>query len=141
MSIASGMGLMTESVKRPTGHHELRVGIADDDAGSRRLLTVAVERAGHRVVCAAADGDEFLAAITAQEIDLAIVDLDMPVLDGLAVAEELFHARRVPVILVSGHSDVQEVQLGNEPVEVCLTKPIALDALRSAIEQVVGKAT
>jgi CheY-like chemotaxis protein len=45
----------------------------------------------------------------------------------------------VPVILVSGHADVQEVQLGNEPVEVCLTKPISLEALRSAIEQVVGK--
>jgi response regulator NasT len=130
---------MTHTENRPGDRRELRVGIADDDAGSRRLLTVAVERAGHRVVCEAADGDEFLASLAGQEIDVAIVDLDMPVLDGLAVAEELFHARRVPVILVSGHADVQEVQLGNEPVEVCLTKPISLEALRSAIEQVVGK--
>jgi CheY-like chemotaxis protein len=116
----------------------LRIGIADDDRASRRLLSSAVERLGHLIICAAANGEEFLAAVAGQDIDLAIVDLDMPVMDGLALADEVHRTRGTPVILVSGHPDMEAVVFGNEPVAVCVHKPVSLESLKAAIEGVAA---
>ena len=65
-------------------------------------------------------------------VDLVILDLDMPVMDGLTAAEELAE-RGIPAVLVSGHPDVQEVVLEHEPVVTRVMKPATIDKLRDAI--------
>ena len=112
----------------------LRIAIADDNRPLRQLLAKLLGHLGQRVVYAAANGAELVEASKAIEIDVAIVDLDMPVMDGLAAAEELW-ARKIPVILISGHPDVQHVSEQHEPIAARLERPASLDELEAAIRK------
>ena len=76
-----------------------RLLVADDDAVARDLLGEVLTREGYEVR-AAANGAEALAVCETDAIDLALVDLRMPGLDGLAVlaANQRPPARPSPVI-------------------------------------------
>jgi two-component system, response regulator PdtaR len=115
----------------------LRVSIADDEPAARLTLSRMLVALGHRVLGVAEDGQQLLEQCRQQSPDLAIIDLEMPVLDGLATAEELRSQSALPIILLSGHPDFEQVVQRNEPIEVYLAKPITLRALASAIEQAV----
>jgi PleD family two-component response regulator len=65
-----------------------RVLLADDDPQMRRLIKSVLQREGFEVV-EAADGLDALEAVEQSGIDLVILDVDMPRLDGLGVLEEL----------------------------------------------------
>jgi DNA-binding response OmpR family regulator len=110
----------------------LRIGIADDDPDLRNILARFVELLGHEVVCSVKDGQDLLASSAEHEVDLVLVDFDMP-LDGLTVAEELSKTKRIPVVMVSGHTDLQYVVRGKEPIAEYLTKPVTMEALDAAI--------
>jgi len=62
-----------------------RVVIADDDSDIRDLVALAVRRAGLSPVAIVATGDDALAAILEEQPDLAILDIEMPGLNGLDV--------------------------------------------------------
>jgi CheY-like chemotaxis protein len=117
----------------------LRVCVADDDPDLRDLLTRMLQRLGHQVVCVASDGQRLLVASTEHQFDLVIVDLDMPVMDGLAAAEELFLTKRIPSILLSGHVDIGEVVVEKEPIAGYLTKPISMSELDHAIRDAITR--
>ena len=117
----------------------LRIAIAEDSRAQRLFLTRVLEQLGHIVVCAAANGEQLRKECHGVEFDLAILDLDMPVADGLSTAEELWVERRVPVILVSGHSDLQHVNESVEPISSCIRKPISIAELELAISNAVQK--
>ena len=112
----------------------LRVGIADDDPDLRLLLTQSVRHLGHEVVCAAENGEQLLERSATLEMDIALVDFDMPLCDGLAVADELSRSRGVPVIIISGHPDLQHMIRKKEPVAAFLRKPFTMEALQAAID-------
>ncbi len=57
----------------------------------------------------------------------------MPVMDGLAAAEHM-KTRGIPVILVSGHPDVEHVVIEHEPVVSRLLKPVTVEALQESIK-------
>jgi CheY-like chemotaxis protein len=112
----------------------LRIALADDNADLRRVMAAMVERLGHRAVLTAADGAELIELCSAAEIDIVLADLDMPQVDGLEAAEDL--ARRgIPVVLISGHRDVDQVVVEHEPIVACIRKPATLETLRQAVEQ------
>lgn len=66
----------------------LRILVVDDDESDRLLIEHALRQAGH-LVQLAEDGQEALAAITTAMPQLVITDIDMPVLDGLALCRSL----------------------------------------------------
>lgn len=119
---------------------QLRVCLAEDYSDLRQTLKQMLVGLGHNVICAVENGQQLLDAIRDQPVDLVIMDLDMPVLDGLATADLMSVDRRTPVILISGHSDLQHVVAEKEPVSICLRKPITLDQLKAAIEQATAAA-
>lgn len=119
--------------ERGSRRSRLSIGIADDDADLRNVLTQFLKLLGHDVVCAVEDGGDLLATSADHEFDLVLVDFDMPFLDGLAVAEELAKTKGIPVIMMSGHSDMQHVVRNNEPIAEYLIKPITIEALDAAI--------
>jgi response regulator NasT len=123
---------MTQQVTAPA-----RVALAEDEAELLQVFVRLVELLGHRVVCAAADGQELLRVCRSEEVDVAIVDLDMPVVDGLTAAEEISE-KGIPVVLVSGHPDVKEVVVEHEPVVARIVKPATLESFRSAIEHALS---
>lgn len=111
----------------------IRIALADDEPIFRQMLVLLLERLGHEVVCAAANGAELVDGGLDDTIDLAIVDLDMPIMDGLAAAEHAAKAG-VPVILLSGHTDVEHVIVEHEPIAARLAKPCTIEELQTAIE-------
>ena len=114
----------------------VRIALAEDEPASRNILARLLKALGHEVVYAAADGIE-LVDIEVDEVDLAVVDLDMPEMDGLATAE-FMSTKGIPVVLISGHPDAEELVLDQEPVAAYVRKPASLDSLRSAIATALG---
>lgn len=92
--------------------------VAEDDPHNRELLVRQLARMGHRVT-EARDGAEALASMRRGAFDLALLDLHMPKMDGFQVLASMKAdpaLRRIPVIVVSGHEDmesvIRSVQLG-----------------------------
>lgn len=115
---------------------QVRIALAEDEPDIRKTFVRLLEHLGHKVVCAVANGAELLDECSGQQVDLVFVDFDMPVMDGLAAAQELAD-KGIPVILVSGHPDAEKIVLKHEPVVVCVSKPATLESLQRAIEQAI----
>ena len=115
----------------------VRIALAEDDSDLRKAFVGMLELLGNQVVCAAADGAELLQVCFRDRVDLAVVDLDMPVVDGLQAAEAIAE-RGIPVVLVSGHPDVKEIVLEHEPVVTRIVKPATFESFRKAIAQALA---
>ncbi|WP_374007070.1 response regulator [Leifsonia sp. LS-T14] len=66
-----------------------RVVIADDDDDIRGLMTIAANRAGVEIVAAVDNGQDALDAVRGGDVDLAVLDISMPGLNGVEVAEAI----------------------------------------------------
>jgi response regulator NasT len=115
----------------------VRIALAEDEQDLRQVFVQLLELLGHQVVCAAANGAELIQFCSEQEVDVAIVDLEMPVMDGLTAAEDIAE-RGIPVVLVSGHPDVKEIVIEHEPVVTRIVKPATLESFKSAIAQALA---
>jgi len=87
----------------------IRILLADDHAlvreGLRRILTAAADI---EVAAEAADGDEVLALVRSAEFDLALLDLSMPGLSGLALIKRLkLEKPRLRILVLSMHGESQ----------------------------------
>jgi DNA-binding NarL/FixJ family response regulator len=83
-----------------------RVLLADDHQLFRQGLRVLLENAGHEIVGEAADGREALKLSETLHPEIAVLDLSMPVLNGLAAAQELRRVSRdTKTILLTMYSD------------------------------------
>ncbi len=114
-------------------NRQLNVAVADDDPAVLRTLELLIEAIGHTVICTAADGDELVRKCMDVEVDLAFVDLQMPVMDGLEAAE-ILTTNSIQVVLVSGHSDASEIVLEKEPLVTLIRKPASLEDIQAAID-------
>jgi adenylate cyclase len=110
--------------------------VVDDDRTNRLLLTRSLERLGHSVLTAP-DGREALDLLAAHEPDLVLLDIVMPVMDGMTVLERMKAdpaLRDVPVIMISALEDLDSVvrciELGAEDY---LHKPFDPVLLRARI--------
>jgi response regulator NasT len=115
----------------------VRIAVAEDEPDIRKTFVRLLELMGHKVVFSVSNGAELLEQMLEGQVDIVFVDLDMPVMDGLAAAEEV-ERKGIPVILVSGHPDSERVVLDKEPVVARITKPASLDAVQRAIEKAVA---
>ena len=115
----------------------MRILIADDEALTRMGLRTMLRALGHTVVGAAADGLTALRLACETRPDLAVLDIRMPGMDGLAVAEAIGQQCPAPVVMLTAYSERELVQqaAATDTVQAYLVKPIRLDRLR----QVVGE--
>lgn len=117
---------------------EARIALADDEADARNFLVRLLSKIGYEVSYAAEDGRELLSIDLPACADIVILDLDMPGMDGLETAEEVTQ-QGIPVILVSGHPDLSEIVVENEPLVSVLPKPINSGDLQQALEQALRR--
>jgi AmiR/NasT family two-component response regulator len=113
----------------------IRVLIAEDEALIRLDLKEMLEEEGYSVVGEVGDGRQ--AVDLAQELrpDLVILDIQMPVLDGLAAAEEIAAARIAPVIVLTAFSQRELVERARDAGAMAyLVKPFSKNDLVPAIE-------
>ena len=88
--------------------------VADDDADILALIKAVLERSGHEVV-AVADGVEALAGVRMHRPDLAVLDITMPLVDGLEVLRRLradSETAALPVVLLSAQAQEADVVRG-----------------------------
>lgn len=88
----------------------LRVLVVDDSAFNRKMITELLESLeGVTVVGKAADGEEALRLLGTLEPDLITLDLEMPRMDGFSFLRFVMARRPTPIIVVSSHSERQNV--------------------------------
>ncbi len=88
---------------------KLDVLLVEDDRDVRECITVWLEDAGHRVV-QAADGGVAASLLESRAFDVAICDVHLPILDGLALARRARHlAPGMAVVMMSSHASVSDV--------------------------------
>ncbi|WP_349863053.1 response regulator [Leifsonia sp. WHRI 6310E] len=83
-----------------------RIVIADDDDDIRGLMVIAAKRAGVEVVAAVDNGRSALETLLADDIDLAVLDISMPGLNGVEVAETV-RAQRPDTLILMVSASVQ----------------------------------
>lgn len=119
---------------------KLRILLADDEALIRLDLREMLTEAGHEIVGEAANGQE--AVQLAQELhpDIVIMDVKMPVMDGLTAAQQITEAEIAPVLLLTAYSQQDIVSRATEAgVIAYLVKPVREQQLFPAIEVAVSR--
>src|SRR6266540_491911 len=101
--------------------------IIDDEQSIRTTLSNILQDEGHRPT-ACDSGEEGIAAFAREEFDLVILDLWLPGVDGLTVLERIRNAGGPPVIVISGHANVDTaVRATRLGAYDFLEKPLSLE--------------
>ena len=112
-----------------------RVLIAEDEALIRLDLKEMLEEEGYVVVAEVGDGQAAVEQARLLNPDLVIVDVQMPVLDGIAAAEQIASARIAPVIVLTAFSQRELVERARDAGAMAyLVKPFSKNDLVPAIE-------
>jgi two-component system, response regulator PdtaR len=113
----------------------IRVLIAEDEALIRLDLKEMLEEEGYSVVAEVGDGQQAVDQATALRPDLVILDIQMPVLDGLSAAEQIASSRVAPVIVLTAFSQRELVERARDAGAMAyLVKPFTKNDLVPAIE-------
>ncbi|HIN85459.1 MAG TPA: response regulator, partial [Myxococcales bacterium] len=113
------------------------IAVVDDDACTRMILRRCMERAGHRVV-EAENGRELLRLVAGESLDLAILNVFMPILDGIQACRQLRKTTTgllLPILFTTNVVDLETTTLcfdagGNDLVH----KPFQLQQLMAVVQ-------
>ena len=112
----------------------LRILVADDEGLHLMSLRGQLEKLGHRVIAEASDGKQALELARELKPDLAILDIKMPAIDGIAAAETMMNERPLPIILLSAYSEQDLAErAASAHVSAYLMKPVSENDLLPAI--------
>ena len=114
--------------------------LVDDEDAVQKLLAYPLERDGFRVV-QARDGEEALQRFQAEPVDLVVLDLMLPKLDGLEVCKRLRASSSVPIIMLTARDDELDKVLGLElGADDYITKPFSIREFRSRVRALLRRA-
>ena len=114
--------------------------LVDDEDSVQKLLTYPLERDGFRVV-SARDGEEALSRFAEEPVDLVVLDIMLPKLDGLEVCKRLRAESSVPIIMLTARDDEFDTVLGLElGADDYITKPFSIREFRSRVRALLRRA-
>ena len=114
--------------------------LVDDEESVQKLLTYPLERDGFRVV-PARDGEEALRLFAEESVDLVVLDIMLPKLDGLEVCKRLRAESSVPIIMLTARDDEFDTVLGLElGADDYITKPFSIREFRSRVRALLRRA-
>ena len=114
--------------------------LVDDEDAVQKLLTYPLEQEGFRVL-QARDGEEALAAFASERVDLVVLDLMLPKIDGLEVCRRLRAASTVPIIMLTARDDELDKVVGLElGADDYITKPFSIREFRSRVRALLRRA-
>ncbi len=117
-----------------------RVVIAEDEALIRLDLKEMLEEEGYSVVGEAGDGERAVALVEELRPDLVVLDVKMPVLDGISAAERIAEARLAPVVILTAFSQRDLVERARDAGAMAyLVKPFSVTDLLPAVEMAVSR--
>ena len=113
--------------------------VAEDERPLRDFVRRNLEVRGYHVL-AAGNGLEAMAFFNSESIDLVVVDLMMPHMDGLEVIRRIRQASQVPVVVLSAlDEEADKVRALNMGADDYLTKPFGVDELLARIQAVIRR--
>ena len=114
--------------------------LVDDEDSVQKLLAYPLEREGFRVL-QARDGEEALARFASEHVDLVVLDVMLPKLDGLEVCKRLRADSQVPIIMLTARDDELDKVLGLElGADDYITKPFSIREFRSRVRALLRRA-
>ena len=115
--------------------------LVEDDARIRRVLHIALREEGYDVR-EAPDGATALQVLSEQEVDVVILDLMLPDLDGFEVCRRLRQVSAVPVVVASARGDSHDIVAGLEAgADDYVVKPIVAKELSARIRAILRRST
>ena len=118
----------------------VRILVAEDEALIRMDLVEMLQEAGYHVVAQATNGEEAIALAHEHQPDLAILDVKMPVLDGISAAEKIISIS--PVLMLTAFSQRELVDRARDAgVMAYVVKPFTIGDLVPAIEIAISRHT
>ncbi|HEV1993867.1 MAG TPA: response regulator [Candidatus Acidoferrum sp.] len=121
-----------------------RVLLVEDNAVNQLLALRLLEKRGY-IVSVAADGRKALAALEKEDVDVVLMDIQMPEMDGFeataAIRErERSTGRHIPIIAMTAHAlKGDEERCLSAGMDAYISKPIRTNELFATIERVLGK--
>jgi len=114
--------------------------LVDDEDAVRKVLAFPLEKDGYEVV-QAADGEEALQRFADREVDLVVLDIMLPRLDGLEVCRRLRATSNVPIIMLTARDDELDKVIGLElGADDYITKPFSIREFRSRVRALLRRA-
>jgi len=114
--------------------------LVDDEDSVQKLLTYPLERDGFRIV-QARDGEQALRMFGDEHIDLVVLDLMLPKVDGLEVCKRLRADSNVPIIMLTARGEELDKVLGLElGADDYITKPFSIREFRSRVRALLRRA-
>jgi DNA-binding response OmpR family regulator len=114
--------------------------LVDDEDSIQKLLAYPLEREGYRVL-QARDGVEALEQFASERVDLVVLDIMLPKLDGLEVCKRLRAESEVPIIMLTARDDELDKVLGLElGADDYITKPFSIREFRSRVRALLRRA-
>ena len=113
-----------------------RVLVVDDENEVRQVMVRMLSSAGYRV-CTASDGEEALATLEREQIDLIVTDIGMPKADGMTVLRTVRDRNlELPVLLVTGAPTTESaIRAVRDRATEYLTKPLDPDTFIEAVQR------
>ncbi len=121
---------------------QVRILVAEDNTMNQRLIARLLQKMGHSVVLAG-DGREALQFVQQEKFDLVLMDMRMPVMDGVEVTRQIRSLEgpglRVPIVALTANAFEEDrtacLQAG---MDGFLTKPVSPAALRAEIDRIIA---
>jgi len=112
----------------------LSVLIADDEATVLDALSTVLTRLGYNIAGTARDGAEAVELVRNTPADFLVLDISMPVMDGIEAARVIVAEKPLPIIISTGVTDEVTIEAARQvPVQAFLTKPFRKEQLRASI--------
>ncbi|KZE18202.1 MULTISPECIES: ANTAR domain-containing response regulator [Brevibacterium] len=129
---------MLSNSEQPTSDESVpvrRVVVAEDEAVIRLDIVEMLREVGYDVVGEAADGESAIRLAEELRPDLVVMDIKMPILDGIAAAERIAKARIAPVVLLTAFSQKELVERARDAGAMAyVVKPFTSADLIPALE-------
>jgi len=128
---------------QPVPEESARILVVDDASDLRAIACTMLERAGFRTL-QAENGVDALAMLEAQSVDLVILDISMPGMDGREVCRQIKHhphTRHLPVLILTARNLPleREISLNVAKADGFLVKPIDRANLINAVKKALGR--
>lgn len=120
-----------------------RILVVDDSPANRLLLEMMIRKFGGEPV-SVAGGLPAVAAVEAGDLDLVLMDLNMPDIDGIEATRRIRAIAgdrgMVPVVAVTAYeTEEHRDQVSNCGLDGFVTKPVSMPVLRETLERILGK--
>ncbi len=124
----------------PADRTAVRAVVAEDEALIRLDIVESLTAAGYEVVAEAGDGRAAVEAVREHRPDVVVMDVKMPVMDGLSAAEEIASGRLAPVVMLTAFSQRELVERARSAGAMAyVVKPFTEADLVPAIELAVAR--